>query len=184
MSKSLTAIQQRLPNVKPWVLIALVLGLLLTAYSLSTGVKYVGMSGQLASLREDVAQVSTSLNRIRAAKEPKGSGSLLEEVVQPVVGLRRLEDDQLMAILYETAQDNGVSISLLSWGERAKDENAEAAFVVQTITTTLQGSYEDVLQFISQLGEEFPGLQVADIGLSGLQGTSGAQARLQFYLAP
>lgn len=184
MSKSFASIQQRLPNVKPWVLIALVLGLLLMAYYLSTGFRYISMSGQLTSLREDVARVSASLNRVRAAKEPDGSGSLLEEVVQPVVGLRRLEDDQLMAILYATAQDSGVSISLLSWGARATDADAEAAFVVQPITTTLQGSYADVLQFLSQLGEEFPGLQVADIGMSGLQGTAGAQARLQFFLAP
>ena len=98
---------------------AIVLGLALLGYYGLLGMKYVGASGEVATLESEIRTVSATLRRPAPDAEAlQGELDLQEKRLSAVRGLSsNLHSDDLVGILAATARETDVFLSRIGVGD-------------------------------------------------------------------
>ena len=186
MAKVLAALQRRLPRVRPWVAVAALLAVALLGYDTVLAARYWEGSRQVASLTNQVQQLSAQLQ-----KQPSDQGALeamLLSQEQRLEGLRSsfsdLDTDNPMALLYSTAMETGVDLMTVSAGEVSSEIRNEVEYPTLPMILTLQGPAPQLYGFLRLLHQRAPAIGVSSFRMSGLDSTPSAQVQLLFYLLP
>ena len=186
MAKVLAALQRRLPRVRPWIAVAALLAVALLGYDTVLAARYWEGSRQVASLTNQVQQLSAKLQ-----KQPPDEGALeamLLSQEQRLEGLRSsfsdLDTDNPMSLLYSTAMETGIDLMSVSAGEVSSEDRNAVEYPTLPMTLTLRGPTPQLYQFLRLLHQRAPAMGVSGLRMSGLDSTPSAQVQILFYLLP
>lgn len=182
LSPFLGRFQQRLPKVRPWVAIVLLLGVGLLGYYSTLGMRYWKSSDQVTDLTNQIRQLS----RTERQKLPE-SGALTTSA-DSLDQLRGLfsypSTDDLIAILTSTAKETQVDLGSVVVGDPQAKTRGELKYQTQPISITIQGQSTDIYRFFSRLYETVPVAALSRINIANLERNPVAQAQVLFYLSP
>ena len=186
MSKYLAELKQRLPRVKPWIAVAVILAVTLAGYYFVLGTRYLKASGEVISIEEQI-RLQTRILRQQipdevALKAERASGEHRLKELRTLFTYS--ETGVLMGILSDTADDALVGMDRIELVDTRMETLGGIQYQTVPVTTTVRGDTLDIYQFLSLLQQKVPGASVSDITLSGLDGSPKAQLQLLFYLLP
>ena len=93
--------------------------------------------------------------------------------------------DQLLAILYATAEETGVLVDFTKVNKPITEADDLLEYESHTLDVRLKGNaHTDILRFLQELHRKMPGLRAGDPSLSGFGGTPTGNFKLRFFLAP
>ena len=203
MEKALAPLRERLRKVKPWAAVAILLAVLLVAYSALQAQTYLTASddldaatvrlGQLASVIDQLNQaVGGEVGPAKAERERERDSRkviLQEWKDQLFVPGFPTTTDPILGILFAVAQESNVGLTSMVVHEvdfLDPEEEATYQFYVQPITLIVQAkTHTDIYRFLSRLQLEMPSVRVENIFLTGFSGGEpAANLGLEFHLSP
>ncbi len=187
MNSSLRDIVKQLANVKPWIALAIVLGLALLGYYGVLGIKYMGASEEVSALETEIRAVSATLRRPAPDAEALQSElDLQEKRLSAVRGLSsNLHSDDLVGILAATARETDVFLSRINVGEAATEVLDGLQYQTQPMSLTLAGEdTRDIFQFLTSVQQKVPLTSVPTINLTSADTERAAQVQIVFFLSP
>ena len=194
MPQNLAELRVQLAQVKPWIYVALVLGLVLFGYYAiqgtrfynAYGVPYVGPDGKTQTLRAQLLEIQTEMG----AKKPhveeaqKKLGAKQEQLAE----LRQLFDypiiDDLVAIVSATAQESNLDLLSVTTGDPQVKTVGETVYSINAMSITLQGDTPNFSVFLSLIHDQVPMTEAAGLRIAGLADAPTARIDLNFYLLP
>lgn len=186
MAKSIAGLQQRLSRVKPWVLVAALLGAVLLVYYTVLGARYWQASRDLPAVKERILELTRSTRG--SAPDEQALLSDLEARIQHLDKLRGYfgysQPDDLVAIVSATARETPVSLLSISVGEQQSKAYGDVDYRAQPMTLSLQGDLPSIYRFMALLHYKVPVAHFTSVKLSsGKEGSSG-QVQVTFYVLP
>ena len=185
MPKSVAQLRRRLSRVKPWVAVAVLLGVALVGYSSVLGMRYLNASDEVALLNTQSLQLSVKLRQkppdVEALEANQESQEQRLDAVRRLFG--PLETRDLLDIVFATAQKSGVSLERLGVGQLKAETRDEVRFRIQPISATLKGQTLDIYGFVALLQEKLPVVSVVSLNMSGLEASTTAQVQLLFFIS-
>ncbi len=187
MNSSLRDAVKQLAKVKPWIALAIVLGLALLGYYGLLGMKYMGASEEVSALESEIRTVSTALRRPAPDAEAlQAELDLQEKRLSAVRGLSsNLHSDDLVGILAATARETDVFLSRINVGEAATEVLDGLQYQTQPMSLTLAGEdTRDIFQFLTAVQQKVPLTRVPTINLTSADTERAAQVQIVFFLSP
>ena len=187
MNSSLRDIGNRLAQVKPWIALAVLMGLALIGYYGLLGMNYLGASEQVSSLESEIRKVSATLQRPAPDAEAlQGELSLQEKRLSAVRGLSsNLHSDDLVGILAATARETDVFLSRIGVGDGSMQLLNGVQYQTQPMSLTLAGEEtRDIFQFLTSVQQKVPLTSVPTINLTSSDAEQAAQVQIVFFLSP
>ncbi len=186
MAKSIAGLQQRLSRVKPWVLVAALLGAVLLVYYTVLGARYWQASRDLPAVKERILELTRSTRG--SAPDEQALLSDLEARIQRLDELRGhfgySQPDDLVAIVSATARETPLSLLSISVGEQQSKAYGDVDYRAQPMTLSLQGDLPSIYRFMALLHHKVPVAHFTSVKLSsGEEGSSG-QVQVTFYVLP
>ena len=190
MPQNLNELGQMLSSIKPWVKVAVVLGILLVGYYFFQGWRYWQAASEISSLDQAIQKSDSNIARwdriIKSTAEELERGEAKRQ--RPVEELRGLFSpkpvENLMAIVAASASNASVDVTTMNPGSPRTEVLGEWQYQVQTLSITLRGATVDLYRFLSLLQTDIPVVSASDVRISGARGSRLAQMDLLFYLAP
>ena len=187
MSSSLRDIGNLLSKVKPWIALAIVLGLGLLGDYGFLGMKYLGASEEVSALESEIRTVSAALRRPAPDAEAlQAELDLQEERLSAVRGLSsNLHSDDLVGILAATARETDVFLSRIGVGDGTKELLDGLQYQTQPMSLTLAGEEtRDIFQFLTSVQQKVPLTSVPTITITRSAEARAAQVLIVFFLSP
>ena len=185
MSQNIAQLKLVFSRVKPWLAIAVVLGVLLLGYYAVQGIRYAQASREEASLQKQVEAVRA---KMASASPVIDAEAKLEPLQLQLDELRSQfyygSTDDLVAMVTRIAQETGMNLETVSAGEFQAQILEDVVYKVWPMGVTLDGEISDLYRFLSRLHQEVPVAAASSIRLSGLDVAPSAQVQLLFYLSP
>ena len=194
MPQNLAELRKQLAQVKPWVYVAVALGLVLFGYYAiqgtrfynAFGIPYVGPEGQTKTLQAKIKDIQSELG----AKEPKAAEAKkkLDAQEEQLAELRQLFDypviDDLVAIVSATAQESNLDLLSVTTGDPQVKTFGETVYAIRPMSVTLQGDTSNFSVFLSLIHDQAPVTQARELRIGGLAHAPTARIDLAFYLLP
>ena len=188
MTEDLAKLRQRLPPwLKPWMLIAALLAIVVIGYSFFLATRYWDASGDVTSLN----------NRLLAAPRVPTGGLEVEKTLkddlesqqQRLVDVRslftNLQADELMAIAAATGQQAQVVVESMTVSPLKIETVDEIRYQSYPMTITLVGQPTNIFEFLSFMNSQVP-MEVKDIRIGGLDRdnfSAATQLLLRLYVS-
>lgn len=189
-AKTESAIRQRIAAVKPWIVVAAVMGLALLGFYSFQGVRYWQAWDQSSNLRDELTKLQSSLNSTGNSTGPSDS-ALPEDLAAQQRRLGELRDlftyvatDDLMGIVSETARASSVQLLSLAVGDEDEQVVGDLTYQVLPMTLNIRGATGNFNLFLSQLHQQVPVIVASSIRLSNLESEPAASVQLLFHLSP
>ncbi|MFH1141873.1 MAG: hypothetical protein V1724_09515 [Chloroflexota bacterium] len=177
-------LRQGLPRVKPWVVLATLLGMGVFLYWAYLGVRYGATVGEAARLDNEVARLAGSLAQATSKASP-GQAELAGERFEGLaVRFKRYDSEALAGLVYEVAEASGVEVTTLVMGKASAKIEDGVHYQLQPLTLNLNGSNAKVGRFLDDFHQRIPSIVVADARLSGSGAGPTAQMQLVLYVSP
>ena len=187
MNGSLRDIGKQLAKVKPWIVLASVLGLALLGYYGLLGMKYMGASEEVSTLESEIRTVSAKL-RVPApdAEALQTELDLQEKRLSAVRGLSsNLHSDDLVGILAATARETDVFLSRIGVGESSTELLDGLLYQTRPMSLTLASEEtRDMFQFLTSVQQKVPLTSVPTINITSSDAERAAQVQIVFFLSP
>ena len=187
MNSSLRDIGKQLAKVKPWIVLASVLGLALLGYYGLLGMKYMGASEEVSTLESEIRTVSAKL-RVPApdAEALQTELDLQEKRLSAVRGLSsNLHSDDLVGILAATARETDVFLSRIGVGESSTELLDGLLYQTRPMSLTLASEEtRDMFQFLTSVQQKVPLTSVPTINITSSDAERAAQVQIVFFLSP
>ena len=194
MPQNLAELREKLAQVKPWIYVAVALGLVLFGYYAiqgtrfynAYGIPYVGPEGRSGSLRAEIKDIQDEINSskpnpARAQRKLEGQELQLSE-------LRRLFDyaatDDLVAIVSATAQESNLDLLSVAIGSPEIKALGDTIFTIRSMQVGVRGDAPNIIAFLSRLHDEVPVTAAPDVRITGFDTAPTARINLAFYLLP
>ena len=166
---------------------AIVLGLALLGYYGLLGMKYVGASGEVATLESEIRTVSATLRRPAPDAEAlQGELDLQEKRLSAVRGLSsNLHSDDLVGILAATARETDVFLSRIGVGDGTTELLDGVQYQTQPMSLALAGEEtREIFQFLTSVQRKVPLTSVPTINITSSDAGRAAQVTIVFFLSP
>ena len=194
MPQNLAELREQLAQVKPWIYVAVALGLVLFGYYAiqgtrfynAYGIPYVGPDGKTKTLRAEILDIRTELG----AKKPKAAEAQKKLGTQEaqLAELRLLFDypinDDLVAIVSATAQESNLELLSVTTGDPQVKTLGETVYAIRPMSVTLQGDTSNFSVFLSLMHDQVPVTQAMELRIAGLARSPTTRIELAFYLLP
>ena len=187
MNSSLRDVVKQLAKVKPWIALAVVLGLALLGYYGLLGMKYMGASEEVSALESEIRTVSAKLRRPEPDAEAlQAELDLQEKRLSAVRGLSsNLHSDDLVGILAATARETDVFLSRIGVGDSSTELLDGLQYQTQPMSLTLAGEEaRDIFQFLTSVQQKVPLTRVPTINITSSDAERAAQVQIVFFLSP
>ena len=186
MTSSFGDIKKQLAKVKPWVGVAVVIGVALLGYYGLLGMNYLKASAEVSTLEEEIRTASASLRVPEPDIEAlENERDLQEDRLGAVRGLStNLHSDDLVGILVATASETDVYLSRVGVGEVKSDELDEVRYDTQSMSLAIQGEITDMFQFLTSVQRKVPLTSVPTLNITSADEDSSAQVDMVFYMSP
>ena len=191
MTSSLAGFRERIPEVKPWIAVAIILAVVLVLYYVFMGVRFYFGSQDLAAADLEINSLTTQM------EDPVPTEKNLQEIVDGRAELferwagvfiyegHPTTTDPLLAIISDIAIQSGVNLGTMKVLAPGGTTVEEVRYRTQPVTITAFGrSHSDIFRFLSNLHSALPFFRTGAISLAGFTDTPSAEVRLTFYLAP
>ena len=196
MAKAVADLRGRLPTVRPWAVVAIVLAITLLLYYGYQTRRYLDSSGQTAKAESEIKKLAYEMvDPIPPVEEIEGElemRSLLLEEWRSVFRYEGYpETEPLLALVFDTAQETDINLSsmdvlnpeALGVGEPAGQNEEKIDFQSQGLALRATGDkLSDIYSFLSELHHKMPSVDIYDIRLEGFSGSPSAEIVLLFYL--
>jgi Tfp pilus assembly protein PilO len=187
MTKSLAALGLRIARVKPWLFVAILMGVVIFGYYVVLGMRYISASGSISSLRKQIDTISFTLRREKVADENVVK-TQYDARLQRQDSLKQLfnypDTEDLIAIISSTAHKSSVNLTRVSVGSSRTEVIGDVLYRAQPMTLIMQGDTQNIYSFLSQLRNNVPAAKLSDVSLSSIETAPQAQVQLLFYLFP
>ena len=192
MPQNLADLREQLAQVKPWVYVAVALGLVLFGYYAiqgtrvynANGIPYVGPEGKSKTLQAAILEVQSELGA--KAPKPEETRKKLDAQKEQLAELRQLFDypviDDLVAIISATAQESNLDLLSVTNGDPQVKTLGDTVYAIRPMSVTLQGDTPNFSVFLSLIHDQVPVTEVSGLRISGLSGAPTARIELAFYL--
>ena len=179
-------LRQSMSRVQPWVVVAVILGVLLIGYYGVLGIRFAKASEERTVFASDIQRTSRALRRnvlqlaaLEAELEPRERqlDELLEVFSYPIT-------DDLIAIVSSTADQTGVAVTSMQVGNFTVDIRESTKYLAQPMNVTVEGDTEDLYIFLEALYERVPVTDVVSVGITNVDGSPSSQVTLRFFLSP
>ena len=194
MPQNFAELREQLAQVKPWIYVAVALGLVLFGYYAiqgtrfynAYGIPYVGTDGKIKALRAEILEIQSEL----AAKEPKADEAKkkLDAKEEQLAESRQLFDypviDDLVAIVSATAQESNLDLLSVTTGDPQFKTLGETLYAIRPMTITLTGDVPNFSVFLSLMHDQVPVTEATALRIAGLVDAPTARIDLAFYLLP
>ena len=187
MSSSLRDIGNLLSKVKPWIALAIVLGLGLLGYYGFLGMKYLGASEEVSALESEIRTVSATLRRPAPdAEASQAELDLQEKRLSAARGLSsNLHSDDLVGILAATARETDVFLSRIGVGDVTTEVLDGVEYQTRPMSLALTGEEtRDIFQFLTSVQQKVPLTRVPTINITSSDAERAAQVQIVFFLSP
>lgn len=177
---------QRLRSVPLRTLVVVLVGLVVLGYTIMLSLRYWQAVSEMATLKRQEQHLTSGLVKIPFSVEA------LEERVESQKGwlgnlqaqLEPQEAEGLMALVADVAQRIPVTVTSIVAGEREYRTVEGIRYEVQPMAVTLQGSREQIMQFLASLREaRFP-VAVSSLRIGEPHETASAYVQIAFYMGP
>lgn len=177
---------QRLRTVPMRILVVGLVGAVVLGYSIMLGLRYWQAVSEMVTLERQEQHLTTGLVDIPFSVEA------LEARVESQRGwlgdlqarLEPEEPDLLMALVAAEAQRIPVNVASMVAGDREYRTVEDIKYQVQPVAVTLQGSREQIMEFLASLSEaKFP-IVVRSLKIGEPHEAASAHAQIAFYMAP
>ena len=180
----------RLAQVKPWVGVAVVIGVALVGYSAFRMWQWSTDSTTLTDTQSEIAEVGLphEVPSLEALQEELEERKELRERWAEVFRYTGYpETDLLMAVVSDAAEKSGVSLK--SMAVSAELEGAATfgslQYHAQHLSLSLTSeTHPDIYRFLSELRGRAPFFEVTRINLTGFTSIPSAKIDLRLYLNP
>lgn len=191
-------LRQLLNRVKPWVLLACMLGVILIGYFAVHGFRYWQASSSESSLAKEInvldgkidaiSPVGNLEEKLEALKvRLQAEEKLLEDenlLLEELNGLFQYPStDNLLKIIATTAQEQGLNLVSITTGDLQTEKAGDMAYQVRRVGLTLGGEPEDFFKFLAKLQETISVASATDVRLT-LDEFPSARVTLLFFLSP
>ena len=177
-------LSQGLPKVKPWVVLATLLGIGVFLYWAYLGVSYGAAVGEAARLDNEVARLAGPLAPAAGKASPGQAELAAERFNALAVRFKRYDSEALAWLVYDVAKASGVDVTTLVMGKASAKVEDGVQYQLQPLTLNLNGSNYKVGRFLDEFHHRIPAVVVADARLSGSGAGSIAQMQLVLYISP
>ena len=187
MNSSLRDIRKRFAQVKPWIALAIVLGVALFGYYGFLGMKYMGASEEVSALESEIRTVSATLRRPAPDAEGRQTElDLQEKRLSAVRGLSsNLHSDDLVGILAATARETDVFLSRIGVGDDTTEMLDGVEYQTRPMSLALTGEEtRDIFQFLTSVQQKVPLTSVPTINITSSDAERAAQVQIVFFLSP
>ena len=177
-------LSQGLPRVKPWVVLATLLGMGVFLYWAYLGVSYGATVGEAARLDNEVARLAGPLAPAAGKASPGQAELAAERFNALAVSFKRYDSEALAGLVYDVAETSGVDVTSLVMSKASAKIEDGVLYQLQPLTLNLNGSNDKVGRFLDEFHQRIPAIVVADARLSGSDAGSTAQMQLVLYVSP
>ncbi len=186
MNKSLSEYQQYLSRVKPWIAVAVVVGVVVFGYAISVVRGYSSGTDEVASLTAKIDGLSA-----KAPQSPPDEAVLMAEqaVEQQMLGsalsLYSYEHQyKIVDMMSEAADEVGVSLTVVAVGNSSAMSQGGVPLFSQSMNTSVTGDTLDIYRFLAVLQDRVPSTDVTSLTLGSLGANTSAQVHFLFFLSP
>ncbi len=177
-------LRQGLPSVKPWVLLATLLGIGVFLYWTYLGVSYGATAGEAARLDKEVARLAGPIAPA-TGKASQGQAELGAERFDILaVRFKRYDSEALAGLVYEVAEASGVEVTSLVMARASAKVEDGVHYQLQPLTLNLNGANDRIGRFLDEFHQRIPSIVVGDARLSGSGAGPTAQMQLVLYVSP
>ena len=186
MTSSFGHIGKQLAKIKPWVGIAVVIGVALLGYYGLLGMNYLKASAEVSTLEEEIRTASASLRLpVPEIEGLEKERDLQEDRLSAVRSLStNLHTDDLVGILVATASETDVYLSHVGVGEVQNDQLDEVRYDTRSMSLGIQGEITDMFRFLTSVQRKIPLTRVPTFGITSADENSSAQVEMVFYMSP
>ena len=186
MTSSFGDIKKQLAKIKPWVGVAVVVGVALLGYYGLLGMNYLKASAEVSTLEEEIRAASASLRvPVPDTEALEKERDLQEERLSAVRSLStNLHTDDLVGLLVATASETDVYLSRVGVGEVKSDQLAEVRYDTRSMSVGIQGEITDMFRFLTSVQRKIPLTRVPTFGITSADENSSAQVEMVFYMSP
>ena len=193
MPQSLSEIRQLLSKVKPWVSVAVVLGVVVAGYYAFQGMRYyeargipfVGPQGkehtQLVEIDAIVHKLAGPKPEAQVAASNLADQKLRFEKLDSQFNPREVND--LLNVLSITAEDTGLALLSISTGAQRTGLHGAAEYGKQPVILTVNGSAANISTFLRLIQQQIPVASVPSIEITGLDGAPTSRISIFFYFS-
>ena len=191
MPHSLGEIWQLLSRVKPWVGVAVVLGVVLAGYYAVQGVRYydargipyVGPNGKehalLVEIDAIVGKLAGSKPEAKAAATALAyQNSRLEELKSQ---FERRSANDLLKTLSTAAAETGLELLSITMAALTSELIGETEYEIQPVSLTVKGPAANITVFLQLIHQEIPVASVSAIEIGGLDDVPTSNVAMFFY---
>ena len=194
MPQNLAELRQQLAQVKPWVYVAVALGLVLfgfyaiqgTRFINAYGIPYLGPQGKIGILRAELKDIHDEINASNPNPAPAQKKLKAQELQSSE--LQGFFDygatDGLVAIVSATAKESNLDLLGVTIGKPQIKTLGDTIFAIRPMQVNVQGDTPNITAFLSRLHDEVPVTSVPNIRIAGFDSTPTARIDLAFYLLP
>ena len=179
-------LRQSMSRIRPWVVVAVILGVLLIGYFGVLGIRFTKASESRTVFASDIQRLSRLLRRndlqleaLEAELQPRERqlNELIDEFDYPIT-------DDLIAIVSGTADQTGVAVTSMQIGNSAFKVRASTRYETQPMTLTLEGGTDELYDFLDLLYDQVPVTDVVGVRITNVDSSPSSQVTLRFFLSP
>ena len=186
MERAIEQFRLRLASSRPWIIIAVMMAAGLFLYSASQGVRYWQVTGDNATLQEDIRRLERATGVLPSSADAQ-EAKLAAKTLQFDALLQLFEypaADTLMSIVSDTAGVAGLDLVSMTAEDVVIVPRGEFQYRVRSISVVLDGSTADVREFLAVLYNRVPVVVASNARMVNLDSTPSTQIQLRFYLSP
>ena len=186
MERAIEQFRLRLASSRPWIIIAVMMAAGLFLYSASQGVRYWQVTGDNATLQEDIRRLERATGVLPSSADAQ-EAKLAAKTLQFDALLQLFEypaADTLMSIVSDTAGVAGLDLVSMTAEDVVIVPRGEFQYHVRPISVGLDGSTADVRKFLAVLYNRVPVVVASNARMVNLDSTPSTQIQLRFYLSP
>ncbi len=186
MPKNKQDLRFLLSGLRVWGVVAVLAALIITGFYGFQGYRYWNAWSGEISMSKEVQRINTKL----AQEIPEVASTETSRERQE----QRLEDLQssyfqssvgnIMKTVSATARKTNVELSSLSAGDPIYEPVGGLEYAMQGLTVSAEAPTQNLYQFVEQLSNSMPVMEVAEITIGNPGPKATAQLQLAFYLSP
>lgn len=191
MPQSLGEIRQLISRVKPWVGVALILGIVLVGYYViqgaryydAQGIPYVGPTGKEHSNLVEIEAIVSKL----AGPNPQAKVAAAELADQDL-RLKELESqfspraaNDLVKALSLAAEKTNLDLLSVNTAVPRLELVGETEYGIQPVSLTVKGPAANIATFLQSIHQEIPVASVPAIEIAGLDDVPTSSVTIFFY---